>query len=136
MSQEVVTTLTLVESGEKEDAANEAITDLAFQPAAPLSASPPAYEAGATYAKNALVTEGTQIYRSQKAANKGNKPSEDTDFANWAPIGTSLVVLQNPAFGFPTATMTQQAHNNKPPARSDAKAAPLETIGTGAETPV
>lgn len=135
MSQEVVT-VTLAEAAATEDAANEALVDEGFVPGPPLTALPPAYEAGATYAKNVLVTEGTQVYRSQAAANKGHKPSEDADFAWWAPVSIDVVALQKADYNRTPTTMTQQAHNNKPPARSDALAAPAETIGEGAETPV
>lgn len=92
------TPITLAESAPVEEALSEAIVDQAFQPSAPLTALPAAYEAGATYAKGALVKEGTQVYRSQQAANKGHEPKADADFEWWAPVGTSFVPLVNPAY--------------------------------------
>ena len=107
------------------------MTDLGFVPSAPLNARPAAYEAGATYAANALVTDNGQVYRSQAAGNKGNTPHEDADFVHWAPVSVSIVPLQNPNWNHAATAGTEQAHSNLPPARSDAAAAPLETIGTG-----
>lgn len=130
-------TITLAEHAAIEDEVDEALVDEGFVPAAPITAAPAAYAGGTTYAKGAYTTEGTQVYRSQQAANKGHKPSEDADFAWWAPVSLGVVSpLQNPTLLTAPATRTQQAHNNTPPARSDAAAAPLETIGVGPETPV
>lgn len=136
MTQSVVITETIKESGEAEELLNELITDAAFLPGPPLNAMPPAWEEGATYAKNALVSEGGQAYRSQEAANKEHKPSEDADFVHWAPVSIDIVPLQNPHFTDTPAPLKQQAHNNKPPASSAATASAAETIGLGAETPV
>lgn len=129
-----VVTVTLEESSTTEEEGNAAITADAFLPSAPLNAQPAAYVNGTTYPKGALVTDGTQVYRSLAAGNKENVPHEDAG-AHWVPVSVSVVPLQNPSFG-KTPTMSEQAHNNKPPARSDAAAAPLETIGTGAEVPL
>src|SRR5438445_263585 len=73
---------------------SEGPVDDGFAPGPPLTAQPPAYEAGATYAKNALASEGGQAYRSQAAGNKGNTPSEDADFVHWAPVSVEVVPLQ------------------------------------------
>lgn len=129
-------TVTLAESGTIEEAANEALVDQGFVAQGPLSAAPAEWVEGTTYAKNALVTKSSKVYRSQAAGNKENDPAADADFVHWAPVGTSLYPLQNPALLTAPAPRTQQAHNNKPPASSAATAAPLETIGVGAETPV
>jgi hypothetical protein len=129
-----VVTLSLVESAAIEDAANEAIVDQAFVPLAPITDVPPEYEAGTTYALNALVKEGKQVYRSLEAGNKGHEPKGDADFAHWAPVATAMVSLQDPSFGATPAPLKQQAHNNKPPASSAANAAPAETVGVGEET--
>jgi len=135
MSQ--VVTVTLAEATAAEDALNEAITDEAFLPSAPLTAPPALYNEAATYGKGALVTaESGIIYRSQAAGNKGNNPAEDADFVHWAPAPDAIIQLQKADYNRTPTTMTQQAHNNKPPASSAATAAPLETIGVGAETPV
>lgn len=91
-----VQTQTIAEAGEAQEAVNETLVDMGFVPMAPLNAQPPAYEAGATYALNALVTDGTQVYRSQAAGNKGNTPHEDADFVHWAPVSISIVPLVNP----------------------------------------
>ena len=131
-----VVTVTLAEATATEDALNEALVDEGFAPGPPLTAQPPAYEAGATYAKNALASEGGQAYRSQAAGNKGNTPSEDADFVHWAPVSVEVVPLQKADYNTAPTPMKQQAHNNKPPASSAATATPLETIGVGAETPV
>lgn len=133
MSQTVVATLTLVESGEKEEAENEVLADLGFFPSAPLPEVVAVYAAGTTYAKGALAEEGGQVYRSQAAANKGNEPKADTDFVHWAPVGTESYPLQNPNFFHTPSSRTQQAYNNTPPASSAATASALETIGVGAE---
>lgn len=131
-----VETITQAERAAAEEEANEAIVDEAFLPSGPLTAQPAAYVNGTTYAKNALVTEGGQVYRSQQANNKEHKPSEDADYAWWAPISIDIVPLQNPALLTPPVVRKQQAHNNKPPASSAATATAAETIGVGAETPV
>lgn len=129
-------TITLAESGVIEEAINEAIVDMGFVPTAALTVAPPAYEAGATYAKNAYVLEGVQIYRSQAAGNKGHEPKADADFATWAPVSITLYLLQNPNLLATPVPLKQQAHNNKPPASSAATASQAEVVGTGAETPV
>lgn len=99
MSEQVVT-VTLAEAAAAEEAATEAQTDETFQPSAPLTAAPVAYDNAATYAKGALVVEAGQTYRSLEAGNKAHKPAEDTDFVHWAPVSVGgIVPLQNPAFG-------------------------------------
>lgn len=92
------TTITLAEAGTAEEETNDRITDQAFLPIAPLNAAPAAYSAGTTYAKGALVTEGTQVYRSQQAANKAHEPKADADYEWWAPIGVAIVPLVNPDY--------------------------------------
>lgn len=98
MSGQVVS-LDLATEAAKEEAANEALTDEAFVPTAPLTKQPVAWTNGATFAKGALATEGTQIYRSLEDGNKEHKPSEDADFVHWTPVNVAIVPLQNPAFG-------------------------------------
>lgn len=98
MSQQVIT-ITLAEAQAVEEGITEAQADEGFVPSAPLTAAPAAYAAGTEYAKGALVTEGTQVYRSQKTPNKGNEPKADANFANWAPVSVDVIPLQNAAFG-------------------------------------
>lgn len=127
----VVTTETLEASGIAEEAANELITDAAFAPTPPIVGQVPAWEEGAVYAKGAYVEEKAVVYRSQEAANKEHKPSEDVDFAHWAPVSVALYPAQGSAT-LAAVTRTQAGYN-EPPARSDAAAAPLETINPGSQ---
>jgi|SRR5215831_7797237 len=98
MSEQYVA-VTLAEQTTKEEAATKTINNAAFVPVPPTTSYPAAYSAAATYAKGAVVTEGTQVYRSQQAGNKAHEPKADTEFTYWAPIGVSFVPLQNPTFG-------------------------------------
>lgn len=97
MSQ--VQTQTIAEAGEAEDLATEAITDQAFLPLGVQTKVPSTWLVGSTYAKNALVLEGAQAYRSLVAGNIGHKPSEDADFAFWAPVAIAVSPLVNAGFG-------------------------------------
>jgi hypothetical protein len=133
MPQSVITTETLKESGEAEEALNEAITDLAFAPTPPIAGQVAAWGEKTVYAKGAYAEEEGVVYRSQEAANKENKPSEDADFAHWAPVSIAEYPLQSPTAGaYATAERTQAAYN-EPPARSDALAAPGETVNPGSQ---
>ncbi len=128
-----VTTLTLKEAGEKEEAENALISDQKFQPLAPIDGPVAAWVEGDTYAANALTEEKGVVYRSQAAGNKGNKPSEDKTYEHWAPVSVAEYPLQSPTAGaYATAERTQAGYN-EPPARSDALAAPGETVNPGSQ---
>jgi hypothetical protein len=129
----VIATIPLAEEAEKEEALNEALADLAFQPGPPLVGPIAAYSAGSTYAKGAYVEDEGIIYRSQASGNKGNTPHEDTDFVHWAPVGEATYVLQNSGFTKTFALISQHTYAGSPPARSDAAAPAAETISPGPE---
>lgn len=93
-----VQTQTIAEAGLDQEAANEALIDQGFVPMAPLTAAPAAWVEKTVYPAGALVSEGGQVYRSQVAGNKEHKPSEDADFANWAPVSVSVIPLVNPNY--------------------------------------
>ena len=133
MPQSVITTETLKESGEVEEAENKLISDQKFTPLAPIDGQVPAWAEADTYAKNALVEEEGVVYRSQAAGNKKNKPSEDTEFEHWAPVSVAEYSLQSPTAGaYATAERTQAGYN-EPPASSAAAASPGETVNPGSQ---
>lgn len=90
--------ITLAESAEVEDAGDARVSSANFEPQAPLTAQPAAYDAETEYAAGDFVTAGGGIYRSQVAENEGNDPTTDEAFTNWTPAPVSVVLLQNLAY--------------------------------------
>lgn len=133
MPQSVITTETLKESGEVEEAENKLISDQKFTPLAPIDGQVAAWGEKTVYGLNALVEEEGVVYRSQAAANKENKPSEDATYEHWAPVSVAEYSLQSPTGGAYATTVRTQPGYNEPPARSDALATPSQTVNPGSQ---